>query len=86
MKKIIYSEAPKNISKAIIEGEIVTDFPIPKKLTKKESNVKVTITLNSRSIDFFKEYAKKNNVKYQTMITEVLDKYVQKNKKRAVMQ
>ena len=75
----IYTEAPKSISKAILDGEIVTDFlPPPEKLVRKEPKVKVTITLNSGSIDFFKKHAKKNNVKYQTMINEVLDKYVQK--------
>ena len=74
-----YKEAPKNISKAIIEGEIIADFlPPPDKLIRKEPKVKITITLNSGSIDFFKKYARKNNVKYQTMINEVLNKYVQK--------
>jgi len=29
-------------------------------------------------VDFFKRYAKKNNVKYQTMINEVLDRYAQR--------
>jgi len=81
-KKIIYTEAPKNISKAISEGKIVADFlPPPEKLIRKEPKVKITITLNSGSVDFFKKHAQKNNVKYQTMINEVLDKYVQRYKK-----
>ena len=81
-KKIIYTEAPKNISKAISEGKIVADFlPPPEKLIRKEPKVKITITLNSGSVDFFKKHAQKNNVKYQAMINEVLDKYVQKYKK-----
>ena len=81
-KKIIYTEAPKKISKAISVGEIVADFlPPPEKLIRKEPKVKITITLNSGSVDFFKKHAQKNNVKYQTMINEVLDKYVQKYKK-----
>ena len=74
----IYTEAPKNISKAILEGELVADFlPPPEKLIRKEPKVKITITLNSGSVDFFKKHAKQNNVKYQTMINELLDKYVQ---------
>jgi predicted DNA binding CopG/RHH family protein len=48
------------------------------KLVRKEPKVKITITLNSGSIDFFKKHAKKNNVKYQTMINEVLGKYVKR--------
>ena len=75
----IYKEAPKSVAKAIIEGELIADFlPSPDRLIRKEPKVKITITLNSGSIDFFKKHARKNNVKYQTMINEVLDKYVQK--------
>ena len=75
----VYTEAPKNISRAILEGEIVADFlPPPEKLIRKEPKIKVTITLNSGSVDFFKRYARQNNIKYQTMINEVLDRYVQK--------
>ena len=75
----IYTNAPRNISKAIVDGEIVADFlPAPEKLIRKEPKVKITITLNSGSVDFFKKHAKQNNVKYQTMINEVLNKYVQK--------
>jgi len=82
----IYTDAPKNVSKAILEGEIVADFlPPPEKLLKKEPKVKITITLNSGSVNFFKKYARKNNVKYQTMINEVLDKYVQKYNTRAIL-
>ena len=80
-KNIIYTDAPKNISKAIAEGDIITDFlPPPDKLVKKQEKIKITISLNSGSIDFFKTHARKNRVKYQTMINEVLDKYVQRYK------
>src|SRR5215469_9449532 len=78
-KQTIYTKAPSNVSRAIIDGDIIADFlPPPEKLIRKEPKVKITITLNSGSIDFFKKHARKNNVKYQTMINEVLDKYVQK--------
>ena len=85
-RTIMYTDAPKNLSKRIAEGEILTDFlPPPDKLIRKEPKVKITITLNSGSVDFFKKYAQKNKVKYQTMINEVLDKYVQRYKKRAIV-
>ena len=80
-RKINYTEAPKNISRAITEGEITADFlPSPEELVRKEPKVKITIALNTGSVDFFKKTARKNNVKYQTMINEVLDKYVEKYK------
>ena len=85
-KNNIYTNAPNNISKAILEGEIITDFlPPPDKLIRKEPKVKITITLNSGSVDFFKKHARQNKVKYQSMINEVLDKYVQKYSKRAIV-
>lgn len=78
-KKTIYVNAPEEISEDISSGEKVFDFlPPPDQLVKKNPKIKVTITLSSRSVDFFKKYAKKNNVKYQTMINEVLDQYAQK--------
>ena len=82
-KKItIHAKTSKNISKAITKRKIVTDFlPPPEKLAKKEPKIKITITLNRGSVDFFKKYAQKNNVKYQTMINEVLEKYVQRYNK-----
>jgi predicted DNA binding CopG/RHH family protein len=85
-RKAVYTEAPKSISKEIAEGEIIDDFlPPPEELIRKEPKVKITITLNGGSVDFFKKVARKNNVKYQTMINEVLDKYVQKYKNRITM-
>ena len=78
-KKTIYTNAPDDISESLNSTEKTFDFlPPPDQLVKKNPKIKVTITLNSRSVEFFKKYAKKNNVKYQTMINEVLDQYAQK--------
>ena len=78
-KKTIYTNAPDNISEEIRSGEKINDFlPPPDQLIKKNKKIKITITLNNRGVEFFKKYAKKNNVKYQTMINEVLDQYAQK--------
>jgi predicted DNA binding CopG/RHH family protein len=71
------------VGKAIREGEVVQDFlPPPEQLVRKYPKTKITITLNSRSVDFYKQYAKKHSVKYQNMINEVLDAYAQKYKDR----
>ncbi|MDR2192973.1 MAG: hypothetical protein LBP19_00645 [Treponema sp.] len=46
-RKAAYAEAPKIISKEIIEGEIISDFlPPPEKLIRKEPKVKITIKNN----------------------------------------
>jgi len=90
-KSIHYAEAPKKISMALSTGKRVIDFLPPpekivrveKKTTLSENNrdrVKITISLNTDSINFFKEHAEKNNIKYQIMINEVLENYVQKHR------
>jgi len=75
-EKTIYTNAPENIRESIDNGEKVIDFlPPPNQLIRKIPKVKITITLNTQSVNFFKQSAKKNKVKYQTMINEVLDQY-----------
>jgi predicted DNA binding CopG/RHH family protein len=84
-KEIIYTKAPKGIGQAIRDGEIMSDFlPPPEQLVRKQPKTKITITLNSRSVDFYKKYAEINNIKYQNMMNEVLDAYAQKYKDRIV--
>lgn len=55
----------------------VKDFlPPPEGLVFPKATVKVTISLSRASVEFFKRSAKKQHVKYQQMIRELLDKYV----------
>ncbi|MDR2480975.1 MAG: BrnA antitoxin family protein [Spirochaetaceae bacterium] len=85
-KKTIYTEAPCRLSKAILEGEVISDFlPPPEELVCKDPKIKITITLKSGSVEFFKKYAEKNNVKYQTMINNILDTYAQKYKDKIIL-
>jgi predicted DNA binding CopG/RHH family protein len=66
------------------EGEIsrfkvVKDFlPPPDKLVTRESNVKVTLSLSRKSVDFFKREAKKQRVPYQRMIRALVNAYAEK--------
>ncbi|HEX4040464.1 MAG TPA: hypothetical protein VHY10_02100 [Xanthobacteraceae bacterium] len=70
------------------EGEIgrvriIDDFlPSPDKLVPREENVKVTLSLSRRSLDFFKREAKKRRVPYQRMIRAVVDYYAEKQRRR----
>lgn len=57
-------------------GPVLRDFlPPPDKLVLRESNVKVTLSLSSRSVDFFKREAKRQHVPYQRMIRALVDAY-----------
>jgi predicted DNA binding CopG/RHH family protein len=69
------------------EGEIgkvkvVKDFlPSPDKLVMRVSNVKVTLSLSQRSIDFFKREGNKRKVPYQRMIRALVDAYAERETK-----
>lgn len=68
--KIRYTDEP-------MESRPIPDFlPRPDQLIFKEDAVKVTITLSSRSVQFFKDEAAKRGVQYQRMIRRLLDAYV----------
>lgn len=57
----------------------VVDFlPPPSELLPKENPVKITLTIDNETVEFFKEFAKKNGTKYQRMMREVLKGYARK--------
>jgi len=69
-KKIRYTDEP-------LEMEVMDDFlPPPEKLVLKEDAVKITLSLNKKSVAFFKKQAQKLHIPYQRMIRKVLDFYV----------
>ncbi len=71
-EKIRYTDEPIKL------GRTLPDFlPSPDKLVFKEDAVKVTITLSSKSVHFFKAEAAKRGVQYQRMIRRLLDAYVE---------
>ena len=45
---------------------------------QREENVKVTLSLSRRSLDFFKREAKKRRVPYQRMIRALVDTYAER--------
>ena len=56
--------------------EVVRDFlPPPEKLVLKENQVKVTISLSKKSVDFFKSIAREHHTSYQKMIRRIVDLY-----------
>ena len=69
-KKIVDSNKP------VGKMTRVEDFlPPPNKLVVPEKTVKITISLNEASVDFFKHQAREHHTKYQKMIRELVDIY-----------
>jgi uncharacterized DUF497 family protein len=62
--------------RTIGEIRVVKDFlPPPDQLVMKEENVKVTLGLSKRSVQFFKREARRQGIRYQRMIRSLLDMY-----------
>jgi len=53
-------------------------LPAPADLVARENNVKVTLSLSRRSLDFFKREARKRRVPYQRMIRALVDTYAER--------
>ena len=74
-KQIQYS------NEKIGDFKVLTDFlPSPKELSLRNKNTKVTISLSSESVTYFKDTAKKHHMQYQKMIRQLLDEYVKHQK------
>jgi len=56
---------------------VIRDFlPSPAELAFRDEDVKITITLSKKSVEFFKSEAAKADTQYQRMIRRLLDAYV----------
>jgi predicted DNA binding CopG/RHH family protein len=63
--------------------KVVEDFlPSPESLVAREDNVKVTLGLSRRSVEFFKRAAKQRRVPYQRMIRALVDAYAERQTKQ----
>jgi predicted DNA binding CopG/RHH family protein len=77
-KRIEYTDEPMG------NLRVVKDFlPTPEQLVAKEENVKVTISLNKSSIEFFKKTAQEHHTSYQKMIRRLIDWYASQHQKSA---
>jgi len=71
-EKIRYTDEPLG------DLKVVPDFlPRPEDLVFREEGIKVTIALSKRSVEFFKNEARKRNTQYQRMIRRLLDAYAE---------
>lgn len=70
--KIKYTDEPMG------KPRVMKDFlPSPSELAFRDEDVKITITLSKKSVDFFKSEAAKADTQYQRMIRRLLDAYVE---------
>jgi len=70
--KIRYTNEP------IGDPKVIRDFlPSPEELAFRDEEVKITISLSKKSVDFFKSEATKSDTQYQRMIRRLLDAYVE---------
>jgi hypothetical protein len=70
--KIKYTDEP------IGDPKVVRDFlPSPEELAFRDEDVKITITLSKKSVEFFKLAAARGDTQYQRMIRRLLDAYVE---------
>ena len=77
-KKIKYTNEPMG------NLRVIKDFlPPPEKLVLKEENVKITISLNKSSVEFFKNEAQKHRTSYQKMIRRLIEWYASQHRKSA---
>ena len=58
-------------------------LPRPEELVLKEENVKITISLNKSSVDFFKKKAREHHTSYQKMIRRLIDWYASQQQESA---
>jgi len=62
-------------------GELrkIGDFlPPPKELAVPEQTVMITLRLSEKSVEFFKQQAKKYHTKYQKMLRFLVDRYAER--------
>jgi hypothetical protein len=78
------SERVKYTDEPLGNLKVIPDFlPRPEDLVfRDERVVKVTISLSKRSVEFFKNEARRHNTQYQRMIRRLLDAYAEHHSER----
>jgi len=72
-------EKTKYTDEPLGDFEVIPDFlPRPEDLVFRDEGIKITISLSKRSIEFFKNEARRHNTQYQRMIRRLLDAYAER--------
>ena len=76
--KAIFTKEPEDVAAAFDSAVEIEDFlPPPSQLVRRERKENITIAMKPSTVLFFKQQAKENGTQYQTMINELLDRYVE---------
>ncbi len=79
MNNVDYTDAPDDVRESLEDPIFVDDLlPSPEEFVRKAKKEKITIAIDKDSLDLYKQYAKKHNAKYQSMINGVLSSYADK--------
>ena len=73
-KRIRYTKAPRDIEESLERSVRVPDFLPPPEVLRR-AKTRITITLDEKTLAFFRKEAKKHRGKYQTMINDLLGIY-----------
>jgi hypothetical protein len=74
-KGMKYAEGPMKDVRRVRD-----DLPPPDQLVFRQDTVKVTLALSKSSVEFFKDVARRRKGKYQQMIRQLIDTYVEQHK------
>jgi len=79
MSKVKYTDAPKDIADALSVAEAVEDFlPPPEYFAEILAKEKISLNIDAVTVRRFRAYAKKNGLKYQSLMNQVLSSYANK--------
>lgn len=74
-----YTDAPDDVRESFDDPIFVNDLlPSPEEFVRKTKKEKITIAVDKDSLELYKQYAKKHDAKYQSMMNGVLSSYAEK--------
>jgi uncharacterized protein (DUF4415 family) len=78
MSKVDYTDAPADIADAINAAERICDFlPAPEHFAEVLAKEKISLNVDRRAVNRFRAYAEEHNLKYQTLMNQVLSYYAE---------
>ena len=74
-----YTHAPEDIADELQNSVAIPDFlPSPAAIAeslKKQTTITITMKLKKDTVERYKRFAAKNDIKYQTFVSTILDNY-----------